>query len=242
AESEAANKAKSQFLAVMSHELRTPLNAIGGYVQLIEMGVHGPVNAAQRDALERVQRSQRHLLALINDVLNLVRIETGHIDYALEDVPLEPVLADVVRMMEPLIVARGLTHTIVTARNSDTHPPIVVRADREKLHQIMLNLLSNAVKFTPVGGRLSLDTMRVAGEPPLASVLLRDTGIGIPAARLESIFEPFVQLGTDAAGTREGVGLGLAISRDLARGMGGDLSAVSTVGKGTTFTLTLPLV
>jgi PAS domain S-box-containing protein len=241
AESNAANNAKSQFLAVMSHELRTPLNAIGGYVQLIEMGVHGPVNEAQRDALERVQRSQRHLLSLINDMLNLVRIEAGHVDFALEDVEMGPLLAGVITMIEPLVSAKRLTCEVATPRAGDSEPAIVVCVDREKVQQILLNLLTNAIKFTPAGGRVTVEVARAPDDPAMAHVLVRDTGIGIPAAKLESIFEPFVQLGTRPAAKDAGVGLGLAISRDLARGMGGDITAISTVGEGTTFTLTLPV-
>jgi PAS domain S-box-containing protein len=232
-----ANRAKSEFLAVMSHELRTPLNAIGGHIQLIEMEVHGPVSEAQRDALERVQRSQRHLLALINDVLNLARIETGHVDYKLSEVPLEAAVAEVKAMVEPLLTASRL-HCELAGSPYAPDPPIVVRADREKLQQILFNLLSNAIKFTPAGGRITVETVALDGAP-MASVKVTDSGDGIPSAKLESIFEPFVQLGGRPAGAT-GLGLGLSISRDLARGMGGDLKATSAPGTGATFTLSLP--
>jgi PAS domain S-box-containing protein len=232
-----ANRAKSEFLAVMSHELRTPLNAIGGHIQLIEMGVHGPVSEAQRDALERVQRSQRHLLALINDVLNLARIDTGHVDYQLSEVPLEAAVAEVKAMVEPLLTASRL-HCELAGSPYAPDPPIVVRADREKLQQILFNLLSNAIKFTPAGGRITVEAVALDGQP-MASVKVTDSGDGIPSAKLESIFEPFVQLGGRPAGAA-GLGLGLSISRDLARGMGGDLKATSEPGNGATFTLSLP--
>jgi signal transduction histidine kinase len=242
-EAEAASRAKSEFLAMMSHELRTPLNAIGGHIQLIEMEVHGPVSAAQRAALSRVERSQRHLLSLINEVLNLTRIESGHVEYTTEDVPLAPLIADTVSMLEPIIAASRLTCDVVTDLQASASL-ITARADREKTHQILVNLLTNAIKFTPAGGGIRVE---LPGEPNgtgMVQVRVTDTGIGIPAAQLGHIFEPFVQVGriTSAAtpGRRDGVGLGLAISRDLARGMGGDLVVESTVGVGTTFTLLLP--
>jgi signal transduction histidine kinase len=236
AEAEAANRAKSQFLAVMSHELRTPLNAIGGYVQLMEMGLLGPVTEAQGSALVRVQRSQHHLLSLINDVLNFTRIEAGRVEYIFEPVLLAPMLTYVVSLVEPLLFANHLTCEFTPQQL----PDIAARADREKVQQILLNLLSNAIKFTPSGGRITLDSGLTTDDPSTIYVTVRDTGVGIPESKLESVFEPFVQLGVRVAGQQEGVGLGLAISRDLARKMGGDLIAHSVVGEGTTFTLTLP--
>jgi signal transduction histidine kinase/integral membrane sensor domain MASE1 len=235
-----ANRAKSEFLAVMSHELRTPLNAIGGHIQLVEMGVHGPITEAQRDALVRVQRSQRHLLSLINDLLNLARIETGRIDYNVTDVPLEPLVAEVVAMVEPLLGAHELSCEITDSPYAP-NPSVVIRADREKAQQILLNLFSNAIKFTPSGGRIKIDTRCVDGPIPTAHISVSDSGVGIPPEKLDTIFEPFVQLGTRPSNPSIGLGLGLSISRDLARGMGGDLTAVSTVGEGTTFTLSIPL-
>lgn len=233
-----ANRAKSEFLAVMSHELRTPLNAIGGHIQLIEMEVHGPVSDAQRDALSRVQRSQRHLLSLINDVLNLARIETGHVDYEIGEVPLEAAVAEVKAMVEPLLSAKRLQCELAGSPYAPD-PPIVVRADRDKLQQILFNLLSNAIKFTPPGGRITVEAGATDGEL-IATVKVTDSGDGIPAAKLESIFEPFVQLGARPASIAGGLGLGLSISRDLARGMGGDLSAATVPGNGATFILSLP--
>jgi signal transduction histidine kinase len=239
-EAEAANRAKGEFLAVMSHELRTPLNAIGGHVQLIELGIHGPVTDAQREALVRVQRSQRHLLSLINDVLNLVRVERGRVDYLPEQIALAPLLADVASMVEPLLSAKGLACEVVTPRPGDGGAPLTARADREKVQQILLNLLTNAGKFTPPGGRITLEAEACPGTPEAVVLRVHDTGIGIPTAKLDSVFEPFVQLVGRAADSAGGLGLGLAISRDLARGMGGDLTAESAMGAGTTFTLTLP--
>jgi signal transduction histidine kinase len=238
-EAETANRAKSEFLAVMSHELRTPLNAIGGYVQLVEMGVHGPITDTQREALDRVQRSQRHLLSLINDILNLVRIEMRRIDYALEEIPISPLLADVKVMVEPLIAAKGLSCTI-GSDSSGAARPTTVRADRDKVQQILLNLLSNAIKFTEPGGKIVISASESLENPAIAYINVSDNGSGIPKSKLEAIFEPFVQLTSLPVTERQGVGLGLAISRDLARGMGGDLTVSSAPGEGTTFTLALP--
>jgi signal transduction histidine kinase len=238
-QAEAANRAKSEFLAIMSHELRTPLNAIGGYVQLVEMGVHGPVTSTQRDALERVQRSQRHLLSLINDMLNLVRIEMGRIDYVIEEIPLEGLVSDVTSMVEPLFIAKSLKCE-VGAELSEGSSMLTVRADREKTQQILLNLLSNAIKFSEDGGKITVSAGASAKNPAMSFVCVRDTGSGIPTSKLEAIFEPFVQLTTRPVAERQGVGLGLAISRDLARRMGGDITVVSALGEGSTFTLVLP--
>lgn len=227
-----ANHAKSNFLAVMSHELRTPLNAIGGYVQLLEMGVHGSITDPQREALGRIDRSQRHLLRLINDVLNLSRIEAGRVDYVVEAVSLSEVVLSVTPMIEPQITSKGLT--LETAVKSTPK----ARADREKLQQILLNLLTNAIKFTPAGGTVRVE----AGESAagLTFVRVADTGVGIPPEMIERIFEPFVQVDASKSRSAEGTGLGLAISRDLARGMGGDLCARSTPGAGSVFQIDLP--
>ncbi|HYD52081.1 MAG TPA: ATP-binding protein [Gemmatimonadaceae bacterium] len=227
-----ANRAKSQFLANMSHELRTPLNAIGGYVQLMELGLHGPVTEAQAGALDRVQRSQRHLLGLINEVLNFAKLETGSVHYAIAAVRVCDVLDEAETLVAPQASARELD-LVVTPCADD----LVVLADAEKLRQIVVNLLSNAVKFTGSGGRITLWGERREHQ---VLVCVRDTGCGIPADKLEAIFEPFVQVRADLTRTAEGAGLGLAISRDLARGMGGELTVASVPGAGSTFTLALP--
>jgi signal transduction histidine kinase len=228
---EEANHAKSAFLAVMSHELRTPLNAIAGYVQILELGIHGPVTQEQLDILERIGRAERHLLRLVNDVLNLARIEAGHVDYRIEDVAVADVAAAVLPMIEPQAATRGLDLT------ASVPPELRVRADRDKAQQLLINLLGNAVKFTPTG---SVSLTAAPAEDDRVEIRITDTGIGIPADRLDSIFEPFVQVDSSRSRAAEGSGLGLAISRDLARGMGGDLTAESTPGHGSTFILTLP--
>jgi signal transduction histidine kinase len=229
-----ANRGKSMFLAVMSHELRTPLNAIGGYVQLLEMGVHGSVTDAQREALGRIDRSQRHLLRLINDVLNLSRIEAGRVHYTVESVGLAGLVASVMPMVEPQIAARGLLAEI------SVPPAAIARADPEKVEQILLNLLSNAVKFTGAGGSVVVTGGNDPSSETRVYIRVSDSGSGIPSAFLERIFEPFIQVDDSATRSSEGTGLGLAISRDLARGMGGDLTADSELGRGSAFTLTLP--
>jgi signal transduction histidine kinase len=229
---EQANRSKSEFLAVMSHELRTPLNAIGGYVALLELGVRGPVTEEQRVDLERIQRSQRHLLGLINEVLNYARIETGSIHYDIADIPVEDVLATAESLVTPQAGARGLQ-----LDRDRCDPSITASCDRDKLQQVILNLLSNAIKFTAAGGHVVLGC---EVQPDTVFIHVTDTGVGIAPEKLESIFEPFVQVDTRLTRVHEGVGLGLAISRDLARGMGGELSVESTLGRGSTFTLSLP--
>jgi PAS domain S-box-containing protein len=231
-EAHEANRAKSQFLTTMSHELRTPLNAIGGYTELIELGLRGPVTPEQLEDLGRIQRSQKHLLGLINDLLNFARIETGHVELKLEDVSVEEELAAVQPLIEPLMTAKHIRYSQRHGERS-----VRCRADRDRMRQVLLNLLSNAVKFTAKGGEIALAWDAREGT---VDIRVRDTGTGIPVHKLDIIFEPFVQLTNSLTRVTEGTGLGLAISRELARAMNGDVTVSSEVGKGSTFTFTLP--
>ncbi|HEY0778658.1 MAG TPA: GAF domain-containing sensor histidine kinase [Gemmatirosa sp.] len=239
---EEANRSKSQFLANMSHELRTPLNAIAGYVQLLDMGLHGPVTDAQRDALGRVDRAQRRLLGLVTDVLSYAKLENGRMEYDVRPVAIAEVLDEIAPLVEPQLAAKGLTFD----RGPLDARTAVVWADREKLGQVLMNLLSNAVKFTPKGGRVSVAVLtrtatRETGRGGVAFLRVTDSGIGIPRDQQEAVFEPFVQVKGGYTRTHDGTGLGLAIARELARGMGGDLRLRSREGGGATFTVTLRL-
>jgi signal transduction histidine kinase len=229
--SEAASRAKSDFLAMMSHELRTPLNAIGGYASLMEMEVHGPLTDDQRSDLARIQQSQRHLLGLINQVLTHSLGRSGTVRYEIAELPVH----------EAIVTAEALVVVQAHARNlkyvsCQCEPTLRVSADREKVQQILLNLLTNAIKFTEPGGEIR--TTCTADEDSVW-ISVTDTGIGIEPDKLVMIFEPFVQVDQRLTRPREGVGLGLAISRDLAQGMGGDLTVESAPGNGSTFTLRL---
>ena len=230
----AANRAKADFLAVMSHELRTPLNAISGYVELLTMGVDGQLSAKQKDALARIQRSQAHLLSLIEDILGFAKIEAGRVSLSVEPVS----AGDVVRGVLPLIegdAERKRLELIV----GDIDPSLVVRADPEKLRQVLVNLLTNATKFTPSGGKVRIEAER---EFDRVRFRVSDTGIGIPADQIEHVFEPFVQLEHGRTRRYSGIGLGLSISRDLVSAMGGVVSLESRVGEGTTVAVVLPAV
>ncbi|HEX5576996.1 MAG TPA: PAS domain-containing sensor histidine kinase [Gemmatimonadaceae bacterium] len=232
AEVEAANRAKADFLAAMSHELRTPLNAIGGYAELLKMGVRGEVNEQQKEDLERIVMSQRHLLGIINDLLNFSRIEAGKISYAAEPVNLPEVLDAVIQMIGPLATAKN-----IEVRRGDCVVGTIAIADRAKVEQIIINLASNAVSYTETGGVV---TVECGSDGDRVWARVSDNGIGISAEKLEAIFEPFVQVGRTLSTGHHGTGLGLAISRDLARGMKGDLAVESQLGEGSVFSLTLP--
>ena len=231
-EVEQANKAKSDFLATMSHELRTPLNAIGGYSDLILAGIRGPITDAQKLDLERIKRSQRHLLAVINDILNFAKLESGRIQLTPSVISMNTVLGELESLVSPTLMHKNITYEY---RCCD--PKYQAYADPERIQQILLNLLSNAAKFTGNGGHI---TVQCLAQKATMVVEVTDTGIGIPPDKLQSVFEPFVQLERGQSPEMGGTGLGLSISRDLARAMGGDLTATSEPGKGSTFRLVLP--
>lgn len=227
-----ANHAKSDFLAAMSHELRTPLNAIGGYAQLIELGVRGPVTEAQVVDLRKIQRSKNHLDALVSDVLSFATLGIGRVEYRVQPLPVQRTIDDVLEMVSPQASEKRIA---LVAPNAS--PTLCLLADEDKLRQILLNLLANALKFTGADGTI---TVEVASAESVVSIAVRDTGIGVPEDKLERIFEPFVQADRALNSKEHGVGLGLAISRQLARAMNGELVVKSVHGAGSTFTLTLP--
>ena len=231
AQIETSNRAKSDFLAAMSHELRTPLNAIGGYAELIEMGVAGAVTEQQHEYLSRIRSGQRHLLGIINDLLNFSRIESGQVTYETEDIDLHLLVETVVELVTP---------QATTKRIQMIHGPCHragARSDRIKTEQIVLNILSNAVKFTPEDGKVTT-TCGMTNDQ--AWIAVGDSGPGIPIDKREQIFEPFVQLGRSLSSFQEGTGLGLAISRDLARAMSGDIGVTDSADGGALFTIYLP--
>lgn len=231
-EAEEANAAKSKFLATMSHELRTPLNAIAGYAQLLSLGVRGPITQAQKEDIARIDRSQRHLLSLINDILNFAKIEAGHVNVTTTPMGLGEVIESLKEFVEPQLRAKNLRFSM-----DEDIPKAEACGDPDKVRQILINLLSNAIKFTADGGHIGLECEE---DDKMIYIIVRDDGAGIPADKLDAIFEPFVQVSRDYASPQQGTGLGLSISRDLARRMGGDLTVESKIGEGSKFTLALP--
>ena len=231
-DAEVANEAKSEFLANMSHELRTPLNAIGGYADLLLGEVRGPITELQRADIERIKRSQQHLLSLINDILNFAKLEAGKVLFEPTEVSMNEALGQLEELIAPQLEQNQLRYTYICC-----DPTFTSYTDPERLQQILVNLLSNAIKFTAPGGKITV-ICEVAGDE--MKVHVKDSGIGIPADKLDQIFEPFVQVARGRANRSMGTGLGLSISRDLARAMGGELTVKSEVGKGSTFTLSLP--
>jgi PAS domain S-box-containing protein len=237
---EAASHLKSQFVATMSHEIRTPINAVLGYSDLLDLGVHGPLNDPQREQVRRILRSGRHLLSLVNDSLDLAKIEAGEMQVLREAVDVRALCLSSLEMAETLAAARQ-----VSVRD-ETEPLAGVRAwgDEDRIRQVLVNLVTNACKFTPRGGTVRVGRAKAAGPPDAVEgrwvgVDVADTGPGIPPEMQERVFMPFVQDDTSRGDIR-GTGLGLPISRTLARLMGGDVVLASTPGQGACFTLWLP--
>ena len=243
-EAEAANRAKSEFVATMSHELRTPINAILGYAQILDMGIPGSLSREQRAHLDRLRRSAAHLLGLVDEVLDLGRVEAGQLRVKQERATIDEALDGALSLARPLALQAGLT-LVNECRRAHA---IAYTGDPGRVRQIIVNLLSNAVKFTEPGGRVTV-TCGIAVPPEAAglstedawvAIRVADSGIGIDAADLATIFEPFVQGESGHTRKRGGTGLGLTISRRLAHLMQGEITAESEKGKGSCFTLWLP--
>jgi len=230
---EQASAAKSQFLANVSHELRTPLNAVMGYTHLLLEGVSGELQPAQLDKLNRIDANARHLLAVINDLLDISRIESGKMPMQIEQVRLPELIDEVMAEVEPLIAG---TRLAVLRELAPELPEILT--DRQKVKQIVMNLLSNALKFTPEGSV----SIRLEHVPPADEILIAvtDTGIGVAEENQKTIFEAFEQANSSYARRQGGTGLGLSICRRLAQLLEGRITLVSGLGKGSTFTLYLP--
>jgi signal transduction histidine kinase len=239
-----ASRAKSEFLANMSHELRTPINAIIGYTELLGLGITGPVTTAQQAQLERIRVSSSHLLGLINDVLDLAKVEARQMTVEHQREPVAAVVDEAVALVEMQAVEQQLR-----LRTEGSDADATYLGDRARVRQILANLLSNAVKFTDAGGLVSVryggpnhvePLSRPPGEGPWVCIAVEDSGIGMAAHQLALIFQPFVQAESGLTRGWGGTGLGLTISRQLARLMGGDLTVRSEPGKGSCFTLWLP--
>jgi signal transduction histidine kinase len=244
-EAQAADTAKSSFLASMSHEIRTPINAIMGYTDLLDLGLSGPVNEAQHGQLARIRDSSRHLLSLVNEVLDVAKIDAGEMEVDREPGRLAGPVDAALDLVRPQAAERGLQ----LPERCEGDPEAVFVGDEGRVRQIAANLLSNAVKFTPAGGRVRV-SCGVAPHPhgevfathagPWAFLAVEDNGIGIAPEVTARIFEPFVQADEGRTRRAGGTGLGLTISRKLARLMKGDLTVRSRPGEGSTFTLWLP--
>ena len=230
---EVANKHKSEFLAHMSHELRTPLNAIIGFSEALTARMFGEVNAKQDEYLKDIHSSGQHLLSLINDILDLAKVEAGRMELEVAEFNLPAALQNAMT----LVRERAQRHGIALALRVDEKLG-KIRADERKVKQIVLNLLSNAVKFTPDGGRVEVDAHV---NDALAEISVKDTGRGIAPEDQATLFEEFRQVGHHAASKQEGTGLGLALTRRFVELHGGKISLQSAPGKGSTFTFTLPL-
>ena len=227
-----ANRSKSEFLAVMSHELRTPLHAIAGYAELLTLGAHGALNQKQLESIERIQRNQHHLNALISDILSFARLEAGRLEFN----PAVFAVNDALDEVEPLIQPDMRRKNLLFERHI-CPPELRVKADPEKLRQILVNFLTNAVKYTENGGSIAVGVEATAVS---ATIWVKDSGIGIPTDQLARVFEPFFQVERGRTRRFSGIGLGLTIARDLARAMGGDVTIESVPDKGTRVAVRVP--
>lgn len=246
AEAEAASRAKSQFLATMSHELRTPLNAIIGYAELLDLGIAGRLNAEQRQQVQRIMTSGRHLLGLVNEVLDLAKVEAGRLTVSEGVHRARKVVDAAVMLVQSQVEERGLTLVVRGSADSE----MVYIGDEDRVRQILLGLLSNAIKFSEAGGTVSVEIKRTVQPAPTAKLFgahgawitfrVADTGIGIARDQLAAVFSPFFQADTGHTRRRDGSGLGLSIARRLARLMNGDVTVESRLGEGSAFTLWLP--
>lgn len=226
-----ASERKSRFLATMNHELRSPLTAIVGFADLLQQEVPGPLNATQLRQVRMISSSAQHIMSVVNDALDVARIEAGKLDCLIEPIDASQVMCEVADMMAPLARAKHLA--LDCNRPGE---PLTVRGDRQRCKQILVNLVSNAIKFTSQG-RIQVLGFRDPAIPHQARIAVSDTGIGLRPDQLPLLFEEFQQLPTPYQ--QLGTGLGLAISRKLARLMGGDIEVNSDFGRGSTFTLTL---
>jgi signal transduction histidine kinase len=229
---EIASRHKSEFLSNMSHELRTPLNAIIGFAEVLSERMFGALNDKQAEYLQDITESGRHLLSLINDILDLSKVEAGRMELEVSDVDVPALIENALVLVRERAARRGIAlHRAVDERVG------AVSADERKLKQVLLNLLSNAVKFTPEGGRIDVTVAPIGGA---IEVAVRDTGVGIAPEEQDAVFEEFRQVGGSAA-KHEGTGLGLALCRRFIELHGGTIRLESAVGQGSTFTFTLPL-
>jgi signal transduction histidine kinase len=232
--SEGATSAKDRALATLAHDIRTPLGAIDGYSEILETEIHGPINDRQRETLGRIRMSGRHLLSLLDNVMDMARLTAGVVSVGAGPVRLEEVAREAVHMLVPAADAR------LQALRLGEQADVVVRADHARVRQVLVNLIGNAVKFTPQDGTITVGTaVHAAGGTSWGEVRVADSGPGIAEAERAAIFEPFYR----SEGTAEapGVGLGLAISHALVQQMGGELLLESEVGRGSTFVVRLPL-
>ena len=229
-----ASQAKSEFLSSMSHELRTPLNAIMGYAQLLRDYSEQPLTDEQRDGIEQILDGGQHLLVLVNEVLDLSRIESGGVALSLESVDISQIVPESLALVQPLADERNVSLVVAEEVRSGE----LVTADRDRLKQVLLNLLSNAVKYNREGGSVTVTT--TVGAKDTLRLAITDTGRGIPENRRHEVFRPFSRLGMEASKV-EGTGIGLTISRQLVEGMGGSLDFESTANEGSTFWIELSL-